>query len=396
LPSRQGHGDLATERELMTDVVNIFILIDGLGWEWIKRSTFLSQIAPYRRPLKTVLGFSAGAIPSILTGRYPEDHGRMAMYRLAEKGESPFRHLKWLCALHPSLVENRYFRHALQAAMQRFGGIRGYFNLYGIPLRYLPLLDVGEKADIYRPGGIPEATSIFDRLEADRILFYSYSYRQGSDQQIVELARKDIAKGEARFFFIYLAQIDAHLHAHANDRNSFEGILTRYETWLNHLYSVAAAHYSKVRFHVFSDHGMAPTRRTIDIEAILGPLELVAPRDYLYLLDSTMARFWFHSDRARSLVTEALARNAPGHWLGEIELVSLRAAFGDRRYGEAIFLLPEGCVIAPSHMGRKAPQGMHGFHPNEAHSYAAILSSEDYSDRPNHITDIYRIMNESV
>ena len=48
--------------------IHIFILIDALGWEYIKERPFLNDVLPHRQPLRTVLGFSSGAIPTILTG----------------------------------------------------------------------------------------------------------------------------------------------------------------------------------------------------------------------------------------------------------------------------------------------------------------------------------------
>src|ERR1700676_4390321 len=89
---------------------NIFVLIDGLGWEWVKAAPFLNEVTPHRRCLDTVFGFSAGAIPSILTGRHPQEHGRMAIFPRAVDGRSPFARLKWICSMPPVLVENRYVR----------------------------------------------------------------------------------------------------------------------------------------------------------------------------------------------------------------------------------------------------------------------------------------------
>ena len=147
---------------------NIFVLIDGLGWEWVKAAPFLTEVAPHRRCLDTVFGFSAGAIPSILTGRHPQEHGRMAMFQRAVDGRSPFARLKWICAMPPALVENRYVRRVVKSAAAALGRFTGYFNIYSVPLRYLPLLDVAEKRDIYRPGGIPGSTSINRSLPTGR------------------------------------------------------------------------------------------------------------------------------------------------------------------------------------------------------------------------------------
>jgi hypothetical protein len=158
---------------------NIFVLIDGLGWEWVKAAPFLNEVTPHRRCLDTVFGFSAGAIPSILTGRHPQEHGRMAMFQRAVDGRSPFARLKWICSMPPVLVENRCVRRVVKSAAAMLGRFTGYFNIYSVPLRYLPLLDVAEKRDIYRPGGIPGSTSIFDLLQANGRAWRSYSYHPG-------------------------------------------------------------------------------------------------------------------------------------------------------------------------------------------------------------------------
>lgn len=167
-----------------------------------------------------------------------------------------------------------------------------------------------------------------------------------------------------------------------------------YSARLTALREIAQAKYKKVRFHVFSDHGMAPTRRTVDLKRLLDRLPFKAPSDYLCLLDSTMARFWFSSPAARDSVRSALCDGDTGRWLGEQELKSLRAWFPDRRYGEDIYLMAEGHVIEPSYMGRVAPRGMHGFHPSAPHSNAMMVSSEDYGSSLNHITDVFHVMRQ--
>lgn len=371
---------------------NIFVLVDGLGWEWLKTSPFLAEVAPYRRPLETVFGFSAGAIPSILTGLYPQEHGRMAIFHRAVDGRSPFGWIRWLGAMPPGLVENRFVRRAVCAAAAAMGRFTGYFNLYRVPLRYLPLLDVAEKRDIYRPGGIPGAHSIFDLLAASGRAWRSYSYHQGSDPSLIDRAQRDLSSEAVEFCFLYLSGIDAFLHAHAGDRSLVSEKLHEYSIRLTNLYRTAQRVRSRVRMFVFSDHGMAPTRASADIGARLARLAPVAGRDYLCLLESTMARFWFFNDTARRPLREALGEDAGGRWIDEAELRSLRAWFPDRRYGEAIYLMGEGNVIAPSHMSLGAPRGMHGFHPREPHSNAALLGSHNCGAAPACITDVFDLM----
>ncbi len=373
----------------------IFVLMDALGWEWIKDHRFLAQVAPYRRPLDTVLGFSTAAIPSILTGKFPEEHGRLSLFHRA-KEESPFRRLSWLCAMPPAMVENRYVRYGVKRLARGMNQFGGYFQLYGVPLKYLPRLDICEKKNIYQPGGIEGSTSIFDLLEKNGTRYKAYCYHDGPDQQLIESMESDLRRGEHSFYFLYLAELDHFLHLHADDSPAVAAVLDRYSDALAHLYSVASGNYRRVDLHVFGDHGMAPTLHTVDIQARLNALPITAPDDYLCLLDSTMARFWFFSEDARKLVMSALNKNICGTWLDRAQLTKLRAWFPDHKYGEEIFLMRQGTVIAPSHMGRTAPHGMHGFHPSAPASRSAFVSSVDYGDSLHGITDIFDVMRTYV
>jgi hypothetical protein len=379
----------------MSKTANIFVLVDALGWEWVRDHPFLKSVAPYRRRLESVLGYSTAAIPSILTGRYPQEHGRLSLFQRA-MGRSPFASIKWLCAMPPALVENQYVRYAAKIVACRLNNFGGWFHFLGVPLRHLPLLDVSEKRDIYSPGGIPGSSSIFDLLAARQTGCAVYSYHQGSNPELVSLMEAELRRGEKTFYFLYLDGVDGFLHAHADDPAASNACLDRYSAMIAGVFDVARANYSDVHLHVFGDHGMAPTRRFVDVQARLDRLSVRATRDYLFVLDSTMARFWFFSDSARRQVMSIFTEHDGGQWLCEPELRSLHAWFDDRRYGEEIYLMPEGVIIASPDRGDIVSRGMHGFHPSTVHSPSAFVSSVDYGDKLTHVTDVFSVMSESI
>ena len=296
----------------------------------------------------------------------------------------------------PWMVENRYARFGVKTLARRMNNLTGYFQLYGVPLKYLPRLDVCEKRNIYAPGGIPGSSSIFDLLHSGGKSYKAYCYHDGTDDQLIASMEADLRAGAAKFYFLYLAELDYFLHLHADDRPAAAETLQKYSDKIARLYRTAVETYGAADIHVFGDHGMAPTVASIDIQARLATLPIKASVDYLCLLDSTMARFWFFSDRARELVTVALSEVDGGRWLDADDLVNLHSWFPDGKYGEKIFLTESGTVIAPSHMGERALPGMHGFLPSAPHSRSAFVSSIEYGDSIKQITDLFGVMKAHV
>ena len=66
----------------------------------------------------------------------------------------------------------------------------------------------------------------------------------------------------------------------------------------------------------------------------------------------------------------------------------------DRVFGDGIFLLDAGIQIAPSDMGGKPLNGMHGFAPENEHSFASILSNTPVPEKIKHVADYFDLMIE--
>ena len=109
--------------------------------------------------------------------------------------------------------------------------------------------------------------------------------------------------------------------------------------------------------------------------------------------DSTMARFWFFHERARAEITACLGAIPEGRILSDGELEQLHTLFVDRYFGELIFLVDEGVLIVPSHMCERPIRAMHGYHPAEKHSYAALATNRpQIPEDVNALPDIFRLM----
>ena len=352
----------------------VVVLVDALGWTLAGHDPTFAPRLVVRRPLATVLGFSAGALPTAFTGRAPREHGRWLMYRRAA-ADSVFRGFEWLRLLPARVRRSWRLTQWLTTWLMRRGGVRGYFNLYDVPREELPLFDLPERADIFAPGGLP-CDSLWDTLERRHVAWRGWNWRTSEDRARVE-ALACLERGQHDFLFVYSAGLDARLHHEGSRGAGVRASLATWSAWFDEAAAAAARGGREPWLYLCSDHGMVDVTGTVDVMGRLAGLPWRRGRDYVAFFDSTFARFWWRTPAARDAVRAALASERRGRWLTPEDLAREGADFADHRYGEDLFLLEPGVLMVPSYMdmGGLAPvAAMHGYDP--AHpDMAGVLAS---------------------
>jgi hypothetical protein len=379
----------------MKPILPLFIMIDACGWEIIRNDPFAKAFAPTRKRLDSVFGYSSTCVPSILSGRWPDEH-RNWCYFVYDPRHSPFRSLRPLRWLPTAVTGRRIFRRWLTKFVKVQLQFRGYFDLYNIPFRYINLFDFTEKKSPLQPKGMNRGPNIFDFLVERQIPYFVSDPARTEEQNRDELISRVHAE-RIDFAFMYWAGLDGLLHRVGNLAPEVPAKLRVYEQWIEQLLAAARDHYSEVRLYVFSDHGMANCDELLDLKTRIDALPVAMERDYAVVYDSTMARFWFFNDRARQLITDALRQVPQGRIVPDTELRQLRTLFEDRYFGELIFLVKEGVLIVPSHMGERPIRAMHGYHPTDKHSYASLLTNQPaIPDDVTAIPHICRLMEQTA
>ena len=358
----------------MKAILPLFVFIDACGWEIIKDHPFARRFAPNRKRLTSVFGYSSACVPSILSGAWPDEH-RNWCYFVYDPKNSPFKSLKPLRCLPTRLTGRRIFRRWLSRFVKVQLKFRGYFDLYNIPFRYISLFDFSEKKSPLQPGGMNRGPNIFDFLETRKIPYHVSNPARSETENLSDLSAR-IRSETIDFAFLYWPELDGLLHRVGNQSPEIHSRLQLYEQWIEELLATAREHYAEVRLYIFSDHGMANCDELLDLRSHLQALPVRMEKDYAAVYDSTMARFWFFHERARELITRQLERVPQGRILPDAELAQLHTLFPDRYFGELIFLVREGVLIVPSHMGERPLRGMHGYHPAEKHSYATLMTNQ--------------------
>ncbi|MDX2175668.1 MAG: alkaline phosphatase family protein [Candidatus Sumerlaeia bacterium] len=383
---------MATPSRESAKEIALFVFIDALGWQLLLRNPeFLAEELPHRSRLESIFGYSSTCDPTILTGLMPEDHGHFSFF-VYDPAKSPFGLCRWLRFLPKSITSRGRVRRLMSRGIRRLYGFTGYFQIYNMPFDKLPLFDYSEKRDLYQPGGINSgARTIFDDLRARGLPFHLSDWRAGEESNVETLERA-LSTGGPRFAYLYLAAMDAILHADGTDSARVRAKLEWYARRLRGLLQVARRQYSAVRLYVFSDHGMTDVRETCDLIPRIEATGLVFGRDYAAVYDSTMARFWFLSNGSREKIEAALAAEPRGRILTEDDLAVFRCRFQNQRYGHLFFLLDPGVLLCPSFLGEKPLAGMHGYTPADKDTDAAFLTNVELPETPRRLDDLYGLM----
>ncbi|HKV29059.1 MAG TPA: alkaline phosphatase family protein [Candidatus Acidoferrales bacterium] len=375
--------------------LSVFVLIDALGWKYVEGRDFLTDALPFRQPLRTVLGFSSGAIPAMLTGVPPAVNGHWNLFYYDPKN-SPFKWFRPFLFLPDWLLDQRVTRKILKETGKRLLGLGPLFDCSVSP-RLLPYFNWVERRNIYDRGGITGAPSIFDQLHDNRTPYRVYTYHHSTDAEILRQAEEDIRGRCASFYFVYLSEMDMFLHMNCGNPQKVEERLRWYDEGLRRIFDAARQVNADATFTISSDHGMTPVSQNYDLAKRFEESTLRMPEDYLAVFDSTMARFWFFNEHARTEVLGILERVSCGHVLSDAELKQFGVLFPDRRFGEVVFLLDPGWLFSRSDFNGSSwkPVGMHGYHPGDPYSDGVFLSNKQPDFAIHSVQDVHRWMRET-
>ena len=376
--------------------VNVFMFIDALGWDVVTRHAFLADF-PYRKPVSMQFGYSSTAIPTILTGAKPSEHGHLSLFAYSPE-HSPFKGLARIGRfLRPSSFwERGRVRNVLTRIARKIYGFTGYFNLYSVPFNRIGLMDYMEKDDIFAKGGLAPCANLRDVLEEKKIPYHISDWR-ASEEENLSAAKDALTDGKVEFMFIYTAALDAIRHDHSPDDAAVRDKLHWYEQRIHDLLATAKTHYEEVVFTVVSDHGMTDLTRCVDIMKAVESTGLVFNEDYAAFYDSTLFRVHYLKEGAHDAIHGVVNEKAfPGHWLNDDELVKYGIEFSDRRYGDEIFIVDPGVQIVPSDLCRKPLHGMHGYDPVHDNSLAAVISTVEIPNGVHEVRDYFKMMTEQI
>ena len=323
--------------------------------------------------------FSFEPDAAYLSGRFPEetDGGTHFWYAPEASRFKGMRRWGWFGDRMPYLIQlglRRWvrWRAARKAETDR---LERSVSTARIPFRLLPYFDVVTKHYPFEQDFCSYST-IFDLLrEEGRKWVYIGAPVSGSRSDEVLARLRASSLPGVDLVFLFVGDLDGIGHEYGPHSEMYQRALQRMGVLIEEIASVVDEKMGKgCPLLVFGDHGMAQVTRLVDVGAALKGLSIRPCRDYVYLLDSTLARFWFFGERARQEVMDLMSQMDGGSIVSEEERVSYRIRYPHNRFGELIWWADGGTLIFPNFwQDRKPVKGMHGYRRDVIENHAAFL-----------------------
>jgi hypothetical protein len=362
----------------------VLVLLDAFRWDYLseEHTPFLwerSREGLHVRMVRPSPGYCERS--EILTGRPPAVTGNFTAIGF-DPERSPYRGMSGTGLLH--LAErglrglprfHRHFRHMVGLRLRR--RIGAGMPVYHIPFPFLPYFSLTEDRMDHAEEGAFAVPTILDRLRSSGGSFHLGSFTAlnrpdgRSDEGRLASAVRAADEGHD-LYLVYVASLDTLGHQYGPDSNQLTTGLRELDGRLRRFTKSFRERDPSAVMLFLGDHGMVPVTDYVDVGRPLlraaRVMGLVPGRDFVYFLDSTICRIWWFTDRAREGLTSWFesepALLGSGTLLDEPLADRLRLPWGDRRYGDIVWLAREGRLIEPDFFHRGARvRGMHGYVP---------------------------------
>lgn len=340
----------------------VMIWLDAFSSRYLdpQKTPFISEL--YRSGLHTYLeslfAFSGVGV-SAFTGARINTH-KVWSDCILRKSKSPPSIFKWLLRLCDKIPDDILSQYAGNIARRIFRYNPGIPNL--IPVELVDFFDTKEEKRLTEEKPLKGITTLFDQLRECEVKYLTTGlYESIFERWIIRKALKALTK-DYRFVLLKLGSLDRLGHKYGPESKEVTKKLGEVDRIVRQVVERGVESGASAHYVIFSDHGMTPIKRHVDLMTILERLPVKVRQDYIVFLNSTVASFWFNNEKAKDIIVEELGKIEQGMILSKPALKELGIDKIGTEYGDLLFALKAGNVFFPDfYRKRKPPKGMHGY-----------------------------------
>ena len=399
----------------------IFILADALRHDYIKIHSmeFLSReldINSQIGPVKVEPSTGFCEIIEYLSGKKASEHGLLCQIN-RRKNWHEIKYDKYLGILQIIVKKTRKIpklRGAVSIAVTSLlkkvipeDILRVRYN---IPLDFLSFFEPTESKTKYDDISFGGGKNILRELRKSNFTidmndFVEFNKIEGTDDdRINNLLHKINNKSLEDFTMYYLGYCEM-AHFWGTENSKFSKLMRQFDDKIKSIHDNLKNNYNDFDLYIVGDHGMVEVEEYIDIENFIRKYlkDLKKGVDYIYFIDSTIVRIWFHPEIDKKIVSKTYYK-LENVLSSKIEKSNINSkeylSQFQPDYGEIMFLLKSGKVFFPDFFSNEKNKGMHGYCGSVNHQLGSFFHFDSkgikkYEMEKIHLSDVYDILRKN-
>ena len=182
-------------------------------------------------------------------------------------------------------------------------------------------------------------------------------------EEILRRIKSGLMRGERHeFYYIKLSAPDTVGHRFGPNSPEMDRAISRTDDMVASILAVMQGVLGKIQAVVISDHGMSEVTELVDLTTLVHETGLMVPEDFVYFLDSTVARFWCRNQASQNDLRSLLEDLSELREVDDERRNEIGIQGTGRGYGDLIYDLREGFAFSPDfYRHSEKPRGMHGY-----------------------------------
>lgn len=367
----------------------VLVIIDGGRHDYVRPDTmpFLDGLADTgaRAALESPPGFAQNTV--LFTGRYPDTSGRFSAFAY-DPSSSPYRWTRCLGPLRSAILPHKAMvpaRRTIDRVTKRLTGAH-HPDPAWIPARHLPFFTPTENMLPASEPGALGAPSIFDLCRKHGLRYRYLAHPVCPDDETVQdtLVREIRARAPTDLFVARFTVAGEEGHAHGPSSDAMGAVLHRLDDRLASIHAALEAAYDSWDLVICGNHGMGPVKQKVDVLDALDAADARPGKDYVVFVHSTMAAFWYRTEKGRAAVERVLPTIPGSRVIDDEERRARRIPTGPR-WGDRILAADPGVMFWPDyfHVRDAKVQGVHGHLDKQEEGHAMGILVSHPGERPH-------------
>lgn len=370
----------------------LLYFMDGVKYDMMKKyMPFLASLNT--KPLMSDFGYSCACHATMYTSRYIEEHGTWFIWKRGEN--SPYKWINYIPGLkYINFLPLKLVLGKITRKLSRNTSYSGVSCLVNLPLKYWPLFEPCDDVMWNDPKWKSDIPNLFTIMNDNKVRNRVVALHRGTkaDDAFKEESQVDYRNDE--FVYYFIGYTDNIMHSYGENGKEAQEYLTKVDAFIKQTYEKAKEYHDDVTIIAYSDHGHIDLEEPyIDINTYFKP-EGLKVNNYIHLIESNYARFWFRNDKERkevSKVIDQMISQGLGFVLDESYQEKYHLRVNPKEHGELIFYLaaPHEFTKTIWGFGHSVKSG-HGFEPTLPKHYGIFCSNKPLaSDREfAYLTDV--------